>query len=907
MKHVVKNCKKTSMVLVAVFTAVYLFANFGYNSVAAATLLPQDDITEATGANVNESSITRILYVDANHINASDLNDGTSENYPLKTISRAAALAINYKRSGQGTKVIIKPGIYRENITIDSGNNETPLVFEGTDKGQVIISGSEVYGNWQVSGQYYTHAWNYNWGASPNIYLDDYGLDIPEIVRRREMVFINGQRLDQVMTKSEVTAGKYYVSEAEDKIYMIPPAGVDMSSSTVEVAIRDHLFELFNMRNVVLRNMTITHGNPFHTGAPVTLWQCRDILIEDADISHNNWFGIGVWNSRDITFNRSSLSNNGGGGIQGSGNTNILLMDSETSHNNWRGNYGNYHDWDTAGIKILFTSIVKFLRHKANGNYAPGLWTDSDCRDIIIEDCMVTGNTSQTNSVVAGIYLEGGIGPYRIIGTKITDNRRGINIASANDVHIINSIIANNQTCQINVFNNWNYGREFSGVTSFCKNTRIESTIIAANVGNTHPLFDYDHGDLEGYKYWIDNNPVPNRPATQGNGLRTANMRYYHPKASQAFLLKDAVARGNLNAWQANTELDSDALWLSQPCEESVLWTWNYYPEYYGAAYASNPSLIERVVMDNNPNELKAPVDDGVKYNGVPSLRINIMGSVDWWFASGYIIPQINLTDFPEVSYLQFAVKGESGGEQFNIGFYIDDSNASYYTVTSVTTDWQIVNVPLSYFINDGITAPNMIRLQYVNGQPMKVWVSDIKIIGVSEEPGDPGDPGDIAQWSWDYYPEYYGAAYASNPDLIERVVMDNNPNELKVPVDNNVKFNDVPSLRINIMGSVSWWFASGYIIPQINLTNFPEGSYLQFAVKGESGGEQFNIGFYINDSNASYYTVTSVTTDWQILSVPLSYFINDGITVPNMVRFQYVNGQPMKVWVSDIKIVEAD
>lgn len=539
--------------IIIVMLSIYFFTNVGYINAAPKTIFPLDNIAEATGASINTGSVSRTYYVDANHDQASDENPGTSQDRPLKTIGRAVALALNSKRNGRGVKVIIKPGVYRESITLDGGGGSAPLILEGTSKGDVLIKGSEIYSDWQVSGKYYTHTWNYKWGASPNIYLKDYDLDIKEIVRRREMVFVNGKRLDQVMSKSAVTAGKYYVAENENKIYMIPPAGVDMEKSTVEVPVREDILNLYNMRNVVIRNLTITQGNPKHTGAAATLWQCNNVLIENTEISNNNWFGIGVWGTRNVTFNKATISYNGGGGIQGSDVNNILIKDTKTSNNNWRGNYGQYYDWETSGVKLLFSDTIKFLRVTANNNYASGLWTDSDCRNVIIDNCTVKGNKSPSKSIVAGLYLEGGIGPYRVIGCTITGNRRGINIASSNDIHIIDSVIANNTTSQINVFNNWNQGRSFNGVTSFSRNTRIENTIISANSSNKTTLFDYDWDDNQGYTYWIN------------NGLKTANIYYYHPNASQAFLLKDASTKGSLADWQADTGIDSDAIWLAKP------------------------------------------------------------------------------------------------------------------------------------------------------------------------------------------------------------------------------------------------------------------------------------------------------------------------------------------------------
>src|SRR5882724_5626424 len=114
-------------------------------------------------ANVNESLETAFVYVDAN--TGSDSNPGTQA-LPFKTVGKAAGVAMFNNQHGIGTRVTINPAIYRESLQLKSTASTTslPITLQASTKGQVEISGADVWTGWQVySGNpdIYTHAWPY--------------------------------------------------------------------------------------------------------------------------------------------------------------------------------------------------------------------------------------------------------------------------------------------------------------------------------------------------------------------------------------------------------------------------------------------------------------------------------------------------------------------------------------------------------------------------------------------------------------------------------------------------------------------------------------------------------------------------------------------------------------------------
>ncbi|MFZ4780126.1 MAG: chondroitinase-B domain-containing protein, partial [Terrimicrobiaceae bacterium] len=77
---------------------------------------------------------------------AADTNPG-SKDAPLKTISAAA------KKVQPGDEVVVRPGIYREAVTVAvSGEEDNPIVFRSEEPGKAVICGSDILSEWQPEG-----------------------------------------------------------------------------------------------------------------------------------------------------------------------------------------------------------------------------------------------------------------------------------------------------------------------------------------------------------------------------------------------------------------------------------------------------------------------------------------------------------------------------------------------------------------------------------------------------------------------------------------------------------------------------------------------------------------------------------------------------------------------------------
>ena len=106
-----------------------------------------------------------VLHVDHRHPGADDRNGGTA-GAPLKSIGEAARRAIDDRRAGTTTRVLVHPGVYRESIVLAADTPaDAPIVLEGVGEGEAIVSGSDVWRQWQREGRsrVFRHAWPFGW------------------------------------------------------------------------------------------------------------------------------------------------------------------------------------------------------------------------------------------------------------------------------------------------------------------------------------------------------------------------------------------------------------------------------------------------------------------------------------------------------------------------------------------------------------------------------------------------------------------------------------------------------------------------------------------------------------------------------------------------------------------------
>jgi hypothetical protein len=490
---------------------------------------------------VPEQRVQLVFHVAGGNPSASDSNTGT-ETLPFRTISTAVKAALRQKNAGVGVKVLIHPGEYREQVVLSLQAKETdaPLVIEGAERGMVILSGSDIWDGWQRQGtpNVYTHAWPYRWGEAPYPAGWEGNVVLAPIVRRREMVFVDGAALVQVLSAGELVDNSFFVSEADGSITIQVTPGLQIDRAKVEVATRSPILSAQGKTNLVLRKLAFRHGNSAVPDSAVQITDSTGVLVEDCDFAWNNWDGFDVLVSNDVTVRRSVGNNNGGSGLGGYKLKRFVMDSSDSSFNNWRGAQGQFFGWAVAGAKFGAIHDGLVIRHRALANQSRGLWFDYDTVNLSIEHCGLYSNKTD------GLFIEANQGPVAIRDSLIMGNVEGSGVLGSNssDVTISGSAIWANGLAQIQMtgvdsraVSNWE-----TGVTLDVRPERwtIVSSLIWAEKPN---------------QLWL---LTPNWPAflTSLNSRANVWSRPADPKAFQI-----GSKQISLSGWQQTTSTDLDS------------------------------------------------------------------------------------------------------------------------------------------------------------------------------------------------------------------------------------------------------------------------------------------------------------------------------------------------------------
>src|ERR1051326_87124 len=335
-------------------------------------------------ANVNENLETAFIYVDT--ANGSDSNPG-SVTRPLKTIGAAVTLAETNNVNNIGSRVIINPGVYRESLRVSPSYNSTsmPITFQAAIGGTAYVSGAQQYTGWQVDGgnyNIYTNDWAYSWGVCNTLVPE--APPAPDIVLRKEMVYVNGTPLTQVLAYNEMTTGTFYVDESGGTIYMWPPAGTNVSKADVEVSVLPTLLNIQGQSNLVVRGLTFEYANTCRESGAVNVSgrnQVSNILFDADNFVWNNAQGLGLNPTfSNFTVQNSTANHNGEAGFQATETKYGLYQNNQANYNNWRGAQGAFYSWNNAAAHFYnkHDHTINNLETAYNQTYGIHFDTDND-------------------------------------------------------------------------------------------------------------------------------------------------------------------------------------------------------------------------------------------------------------------------------------------------------------------------------------------------------------------------------------------------------------------------------------------------------------------------------------------------------------------------------------------------
>jgi hypothetical protein len=486
------------------------------------------------------------LYVDTQHTDASDNNPGTQDR-PFQTIGAALRRAQKDRASGQEIIIRIADGTYREQINSVLGDG-SPITIEAITPGKAIISGSDIWGGWQDVGDgTYTHAWPYDWGEELNPWAAA-GIDVAPLVRRHELVVVNGTLLRQVLAPSELVSGTFTVDESADRITIRPSGGIDIAQATVEVGVRLRLFQVQRGSNLTIRGLTFQHSTEALDHAAVWFINLTNLLIEDCTFQWNNAVGLKLNTSTNVTVRRSISTHNGMDGMGADEMRNLLLEDTVTSYNNWRGDWGGFYIW-SIGQKFMHIHGAVIRRHQSIGNQTRGFWLDTDNADIVIEDSIFRNNRRD------GLFIEANNGPITVRNSIFAHNQdMGLFMAHSRDLTLEGNQLCSNLIAQLGI----------TGTGTPRQITNWETAQVL-DVFTEHITLNNNTAVGSGGQF-LFHAQIPESPWQQFVTTFSANSNHwYHESTTKAFRMNDGKVL-DVKGWQGYTGQDANAT-TGEPAE----------------------------------------------------------------------------------------------------------------------------------------------------------------------------------------------------------------------------------------------------------------------------------------------------------------------------------------------------
>ena len=427
------------------------------------SVIGQECRTPSTGAVIHDAGAKRI-HVDA--LRGSDSTGCGEISAACKTISQGLKQATKYTVAD----VIVNPGTYRESISLPSEFGSTSsriLIIEAAESGTAMIDGADRWPDWTLNGDgTFSHAWQYTWGYAAQPFLKTGGPAVGCLGLRREMVFVNGIQLTQVLQGPLTQPGTFSVIDGQSDpnaadncpaltagdraIVLYPPAGVNIHSADVEVAVRNNLFTTgeSGAQNLKLKGLVFQHDN---NGANISGFgairisgdnsknQGANILLDSVTVRNNNWQGLVLRANLNLTVRNSTFTSNGENGVEVYRPLNFLFTGNTVTYNNWRGLQGGLTGWDADGMKVVRAHFVQVDKSSFSNNFTGGLWFDTDS-----ENLCITGDTFNEN-LTNGLYFEAIQGPALVYQSVFYKNHgQGLQVANSTRITVRQSTAFDN-------------------------------------------------------------------------------------------------------------------------------------------------------------------------------------------------------------------------------------------------------------------------------------------------------------------------------------------------------------------------------------------------------------------------------------------------------------------------------
>jgi hypothetical protein len=356
------------------------------------------------------AAATPTLYVSPT---GSDSAAGTAA-APLRTLARAVSKATS------GTTVVLAGGTYRESVQVYG--KDVDIV--GATGETVVLDGARTLTGWQAGDSgWYVDGWTHEFARTTGDMIDPAN----PMAAYPDQAFLDGAPLAQVATLDALGAGRFYVDNAADRLWI----GDDPTGRTVDASYLPFALYFNKANGSSLRNVTVRRfATPAANMAAVRAYS-NDVTVADSTFEHNAYMGLSAMGNR-FTFTNLLVQDNAYIGVHGHLSNDFSLSRSTILRNNTE-RFDYRHS--AAGVKVTTATGIEFRNNYVADNLGPGLWTDLSGIDVT-----VVGNLLERN-LRSSIFMELSgfvtVVDNVVIGSGVT----GIRILETNDAEVWNNAL----------------------------------------------------------------------------------------------------------------------------------------------------------------------------------------------------------------------------------------------------------------------------------------------------------------------------------------------------------------------------------------------------------------------------------------------------------------------------------
>ncbi len=316
----------------------------------------------------------------------SDSSAGTQA-APLKTLARAQELA------AKGATIVLRAGSYHENVKL---NANKALTIQAYPKEAVWLDGSSVVSGWAKSGSVWVKSgWTAEFDASPTFTKGapdgeaegwvSVNKNYP-MASHPDQVWLSGVALAQVGSLAQVTAGKFYVDYAADKLYVgSDPTGKEVRASDLAMALAVQTPN-YTIRGIGIRRYAVP---TFEMGAVRVDKPAVATTIENVVLEQNGSIGLS-FDAINGSITNVTSRGNGRMGFHAN-NADGLVVTRVLATNN------NVEKFNTSpfsgGFKMSRSRNVEFRQSIFSDNTGTGLWMDESVFNSSIVSNEISRNT----------------------------------------------------------------------------------------------------------------------------------------------------------------------------------------------------------------------------------------------------------------------------------------------------------------------------------------------------------------------------------------------------------------------------------------------------------------------------------------------------------------------------------